>query len=61
MIISKTNLMGVLKIKLKPFIDFRGKYLETYNNALFKRTKKKIEIRKKVKKNIYMSKKKYQS
>jgi len=44
MIISKTNLMGVLKIKLKPFIDFRGKYLETYNNALFKRTKKKIRF-----------------
>ena len=25
MIVQKTNLSGVLKIKLKPFRDFRGK------------------------------------
>ena len=42
MIVQKTKLSGVLKIKLKPFIDFRGKYLETYNRNLFKKTKKKL-------------------
>ena len=41
MIISKTKLTGVLKIKLNPFKDFRGKYLEIYNKELFKKTKKK--------------------
>ena len=40
MIVQKTKLSGVLKIKLKPFKDFRGKYLETYNRDLFKKTKK---------------------
>ena len=42
MIVQKTKLSGVLKIKLKPFKDFRGKYLETYNRDLFKKTKKKL-------------------
>ena len=40
MIISKTKLTGVLKIKLNPFKDFRGKYLEIYNKELFKKQKK---------------------
>ena len=44
MIVQKTKLSGVLKIKLKPFIDFRGKYLETYNRNLFKKTKKKVNF-----------------
>ena len=44
MIISKTKLTGVLKIKLKPLKDFRGKYLEIYNNQLFKKTKKKVKF-----------------
>ena len=45
MIISKTNLTGVLKIKLDPFKDFRGKYLEIYNNnVFFKKTRKKIKF-----------------
>lgn len=42
--IYKTNLEGVLKIKLSPFIDFRGKYLEIFNKELFKKTKKKINF-----------------
>ncbi len=42
--IYKTNLKGVLKIKLNPFIDFRGKYLEIFNKELFKKTKKKINF-----------------
>ena len=42
--IFKTNLQGVLKIKLKPFKDLRGYYLETFNKNLFKRTKKKINF-----------------
>ena len=42
--IYKTNLKGVLKIKLNPFIDFRGKYLEIFNKKLFKKTKKKINF-----------------
>ena len=44
MIISKTKLTGVLKIKLNPFKDFRGKYLEIYNKELFKKTKKKVKF-----------------
>ena len=44
MIVQKTKLSGVLKIKLKPFKDFRGKYLETYNRDLFKKTKKKVNF-----------------
>ena len=39
MIVSKTKLAGVLKIKLDPFKDFRGRYLEIYNSVLFKKTK----------------------
>ena len=42
--IFKTNLQGVLKIKLKPFKDLRGYYLEIFNKNLFKRTKKKINF-----------------
>ena len=41
MIVSKTKLTDVLKIKLNPFKDFRGKYLEIYNSILFKKNKKK--------------------
>ena len=44
MIIYKTKLDGVLKIRLKPFKDFRGKYLEIFNKNLFKKTKKKINF-----------------
>ena len=44
MIISRTKLTGVLKIKLDPFKDFRGKYLEIYNNKLFKKTRKKVKF-----------------
>ena len=44
MIIYKTKLYGVLKIRLKPFKDFRGKYLEIFNKNLFKKTKKKINF-----------------
>ena len=42
--IYKTNLKGVLKIKLNPFIDFEEKYLEIFNKELFKKTKKKINF-----------------
>jgi dTDP-4-dehydrorhamnose 3,5-epimerase len=42
--INKTNLEGVLKIKLKPFRDFRGQYIEIFNKELFKKTKKKISF-----------------
>ena len=42
--IYKTNLNGVLKIKLIPFTDFRGKYLEIFNKKLFQKTKKKINF-----------------
>lgn len=34
--ISKTNLDGVLLIKLGVFEDHRGEYIETYNEALYK-------------------------
>lgn len=42
--INKTNLEGVLKIKLKPFRDFRGQYIEIFNKELFKKTKKKNKL-----------------
>jgi len=42
--IFKTKLEGVLRIKLSPFHDFRGKYLEIFNKKLFKKTKKKINF-----------------
>ena len=42
--VFKTKLEGVLKIKLSPFHDFRGKYLEIFNKKLFKKTKKKINF-----------------
>ncbi|MFH1718672.1 MAG: dTDP-4-dehydrorhamnose 3,5-epimerase family protein [Planctomycetota bacterium] len=34
--VSKTNLEGVLLIKLDVFEDFRGEYVETYNEAMYK-------------------------
>jgi len=34
--IRKTNLDGVLLIKLDVFEDFRGEYVETYNEALYR-------------------------
>tara|TARA_Y100000591_G_C21553730_1_gene554983 strand:- start:17 stop:520 length:504 start_codon:yes stop_codon:yes gene_type:complete len=37
MIIKKTKLDGVLKIKLDVFDDHRGYYIETYNKALFEK------------------------
>ena len=33
--VSKTNLDGVLLIKLEAFEDFRGQYVETYNEKLY--------------------------
>ncbi len=39
--ISKTKLKNVIKIRLKAFVDHRGKYLETFNEKLFKKTGKK--------------------
>lgn len=33
--IEKTNLDGVLLIRLAPFEDFRGQYVETYNEAAY--------------------------
>ncbi len=33
--VHKTNLEGVLQIKLDVFEDFRGEYVETYNEALY--------------------------
>ena len=44
MIVSRTKLNGVLKIRLDPFKDFRGKYLEIYNSILFKKTRKKVKF-----------------
>lgn len=44
MIFKKTKLNGVIKIKLNPFKDLRGKYLEIFNNSLFKKINKKIEF-----------------
>jgi dTDP-4-dehydrorhamnose 3,5-epimerase len=35
--VEKTNLDGVLLIKLKSFEDFRGEYLETYNEDTYNR------------------------
>lgn len=35
--ISKTNLDGVLLIKLDSFEDHRGEYVETYNEELYKK------------------------
>ncbi len=34
--VSKTNLEGVLLIELDVFDDFRGQYVETYNEKLYK-------------------------
>lgn len=42
--IYKTNLNGVFKIKLEPFTDFRGKYLELFNKSLFKKINKGIRF-----------------
>ncbi len=35
--VHKTNLKGVLQIELDVFEDFRGEYIETYNEALYKK------------------------
>jgi dTDP-4-dehydrorhamnose 3,5-epimerase len=35
--VSKTKLKGVLTIQLDAFKDFRGEYVETYNEALYKK------------------------
>ena len=35
--IKKTKLTGVLKIRLDAFKDFRGYYIETYNEDLYKK------------------------
>ena len=56
--VFKTKLEGVLKIKLSPFLDFRGKYLEIFNKKLFKKTKKKINF---IQDDISISKKKCSS
>ena len=37
--IFKTKLKNVLKIKLEPFKDHRGKYLEIFNKELLKKQK----------------------
>ena len=42
--IFKTKLKDVLKIKLDPYKDHRGKYLEIFNKELFKKTKKKVKF-----------------
>lgn len=42
--INKTNLDGVLKIKLQPFRDHRGEYIEIFNKILFKKTNKRISF-----------------
>jgi len=34
--VHETNLKGVLQIKLDVFEDFRGEYVETYNEALYR-------------------------
>jgi|SRR3989344_2308959 len=36
--VSKTKLEGVLLIKLEPYEDFRGEYVETFNEKLYKET-----------------------
>lgn len=35
--VSKTTLVGVRKIELESFKDFRGEYVETYNEAEYKK------------------------
>ena len=35
--VEKTKLDGVLKIRLDAFKDFRGYYIETYNEDLYKK------------------------
>lgn len=35
--VKKTKLKGVLTIQLDAFKDFRGEYIETYNEALYKK------------------------
>ena len=35
--VRKTNLEGVLLVKLDVFEDFRGEYVETYNEALYRK------------------------
>lgn len=47
-IVSKTRLEGVLLIKLEPFKDFRGEYVETFNEKVYSE-----EITKNLKGTIY--------
>jgi dTDP-4-dehydrorhamnose 3,5-epimerase len=42
--IYKTKLQGVFKIKLFPFKDFRGKYLEIFNKKIFNKINRNIEF-----------------
>ena len=41
-IIKESKLKGVHEIKLKPFKDFRGMYIETYNQEYMKKFKLKF-------------------
>lgn len=36
--VLKTNLNGVMKIELESFSDHRGKYTETYNDEIYKKS-----------------------
>lgn len=42
--VSKTKLDGVLLIKLEAFKDFRGEYVETYNEGLYRKNNIKIKF-----------------
>lgn len=42
--VSKTKLDGVLLIKLEAFKDFRGQYVETYNEGLYRKNGIKIKF-----------------
>ncbi len=42
--VSKTNLKGVLSIKLDIFRDFRGNYIEMYNEELYRKRGIKIKF-----------------
>ena len=44
--IFKTKLKNVLKIKLEPFKDHRGKYLEIFNKELLKKQKEILTLSK---------------
>lgn len=42
--VSKTNIEGVLLIKPDVFEDFRGQYVETYNEGLYKKNKVNVKF-----------------